>query len=136
MPIPSTPPSFDVFSQTRHPMTRFFTPTTLSSPVFCFLPGGFPSAFSNVLFKFSPSREQNLLSLVPLQPACMGLLGRIPSVNETAYICFFKNKKPMETSLITVVSKVISLTPHFRESPQTKALGRKDTGERKSRTLE
>jgi len=30
----------------------------------------------------------------------------------------------METSLITVVSKVISLTPHFRESPQTKALGR------------
>jgi hypothetical protein len=31
---------------------------------------------------------------------------------------------------------VISLTPHFRESPQTKALGRKDTGERKSRTLE
>ncbi|NBS51813.1 MAG: hypothetical protein EBS96_04185 [Spartobacteria bacterium] len=106
-------------------MTCFFTPTTLSSPVFCFLPGGFPSAFRKVF-----------LALVPLQPACMGLPGRIPSVNETAYICFFKNKKPMETSLITVVSKVISLTPHFRESPQTKALGRKDTGERKSRTLE
>jgi hypothetical protein len=39
---------------------------------------------------------------------------------------FLKNKKPMKTSLITVVSKVITLTPHFRESWQTKALGRRE----------
>ncbi|NBS53085.1 MAG: hypothetical protein EBS96_10840 [Spartobacteria bacterium] len=58
-------------------MTCFFTPTTLSSPVFCFLPGGFPSAFRNVLFKFSPSREQSFPRTCPASASVHGGRGDI-----------------------------------------------------------
>ena len=77
MPIKSTSPSFDVFSQTPHPMTCFFTPTTLTSSIFCFLPGWFSSAFPQVLLKISPSREPSFSLTRPVRSSLDGGRGDI-----------------------------------------------------------
>ena len=77
MPIKSTSPSFDVFSQTRHPMTCFFTQNPLPLPFFVFYRVGFPPLFRKFFLKISPSREPSFSLTRPVRSSLDGGRGDI-----------------------------------------------------------